>query len=130
MGELLALALAGAMGTLSRYGATALMTRLAGPDFPYGTLTVNALGSLLLGLLSHVLLHHPSVPPEWRVPLTTGFLGAFTTFSTFSVETVKLIDGGHHGAAAANIGLNLIIGITLAGAGLAIGRMLVPTGVG
>ncbi|MCO4743926.1 MAG: fluoride efflux transporter CrcB [Proteobacteria bacterium] len=124
--ELLALALAGAMGTLARYGATALVNHWAGPDFPYGTLAVNAVGSLLLGFLSHALLHHPSVPPEWRVPLTTGFLGAFTTFSTFSVETVKLLDAGQPGAAAANIALNLVLGLALAGAGLALGRAWIP----
>ena len=98
---------------LGRYGVTVAMTRWLGEDFPYGTLAVNALGSLLLGFLAHVLLHHPSVPPSWRLPLTTGFLGAFTTFSTFSVETVKLLDAGHHGAAASNVLANLALGLAL-----------------
>lgn len=124
--QLAALALAGAAGTLSRYGVGLLVTRVLGEDFPYGTLAVNAVGSLLLGLLAHVLLHHPSVPPSWRLPLTTGFLGAFTTFSTFSVETVKLLDSGQAGAAAANVAANLALGLALAGLGLWLGRTWVP----
>jgi len=126
MSQLAALALAGAAGTLGRYGVGALMTRWLGDGFPYGTLAVNALGSFLLGLLAHVLLHHPSVPPSWRVPLTTGFLGAFTTFSTFSVETVKLLDAGQTGAALGNVAANLVLGLALAGLGLTLGRAWVP----
>lgn len=126
MSQLAALALAGAAGSLGRYGLTVLATRWLGDAFPYGTLAVNALGSLLLGLLAHVLLYHPSVPPGWRLPLTTGFLGAFTTFSTFSVETVNLVESGQPSAALGNVALNLILGLLLAAAGLSLGRAWVP----
>ena len=129
MTELIALASAGALGALSRYGMTGLMIRVAGADFPYGTLTVNTIGSFVLGFLTHVLLHHPSVPPEWRAPIMSGFLGSFTTFSSFSVETVRLFDAGNHQAAMMNVALNLVLGMVLAALGLTLGRAMVPVSV-
>ena len=120
--HLVMLAVSGALGTLARYGGTQLCQRLLGPDFPWGTLVVNGLGSFLLGLLSHVLLHHPAIPSEWRVPMTTGFLGAFTTFSTFSVETVQLAEAGRLDSAIVNVVANGTLGLLLAAFGLALGR--------
>lgn len=126
MTQLLALALAGSVGTLARFGVGQAVASAVGEDFPYGTLTANALGSLLMGFLAHVLLHHPGIPPSARVPLTTGLLGAFTTFSTFSLDTVRLLEAGRHGAALGNVVSNVTLGLLLCAMGLALGRAWVP----
>ena len=126
MSQLAALALAGAVGTVARFGLGELVAGRFGERFPYDTLTVNALGSLIMGLFAHVLLYHPLVPPHYRVPLTTGLLGAFTTFSTFSLDTVRLIESGQLGAAALNVLLNVATGLLLCSAGLWVGRAWVP----
>jgi CrcB protein len=126
MTQLVALAAAGAVGTLARFGLGQVVSGWLGDDFPYSTLAANALGSLLMGFLAHVLLHHPQIPPQARVPLTTGLLGAFTTFSTFSLDTVRLLEAGRQGAALANIASNVSLGLALCALGLAAGRAWVP----
>ena len=100
--KLLWLMLAGALGALSRYGLTqgigalqqrgsfALLASLAGPAFPLATLLINVLGTFVLSALTTLVLQG-LVRPEWRLILGTGFLGAFTTFSTFGVEAEALI---------------------------------------
>jgi CrcB protein len=66
----------------------------AGSSFPAGTLVVNLLGCFLLGGIAEYAMRHLSVPPEWRIGMTVGFLGAFTTFSTFTFEAVRLMQDG------------------------------------
>ncbi|TNE89371.1 MAG: fluoride efflux transporter CrcB [Deltaproteobacteria bacterium] len=129
MSQLVALAIAGAVGTLARFGLGRLIAESMGPAFPYDTLAVNALGSLLMGLFAHVLLYHPQIPPHYRVPLTTGLLGAFTTFSTFSLDTVRLLEAGQPGAALANVAANVVLGLVLCSGGLMVGRAWIPTPV-
>jgi fluoride exporter len=84
----------GTAGTLARYGLQGLVQQRTGATFPYGTLIVNLVGCLLLGGIGEYALTHLTVPPEWRIGITVGFFGAFTTFSTFSWETVRLIQDG------------------------------------
>ena len=88
------LAVFGSIGTLARYGLQGVVQNRAGSTFPAGTLMVNLLGCFLLGGLGQYSFTHMSVPADWRVGLTVGFFGAFTTFSTFSWETVHLLDDG------------------------------------
>ena len=89
--QLLGIGLCGALGAMLRYGVALWIPP---GRIPWGTLAVNVVGSFLLGLLVALSLEGHLVPRAWRLPLTTGFLGAFTTFSTFSVETVRLLQQG------------------------------------
>lgn len=101
----------GAAGTLARYGLQGVVQERTGPAFPYGTLAVNIVGCFLLGGIAEYALTHLSVPPEWRIGITTGFLGAFTTFSTFSWETVRLIQEGEWKRASVYVLVSLIGGL-------------------
>lgn len=90
----------GAAGTLARYGLQGLVQERTGPGFPSGTLSVNLIGCLLLGIVGEYALAHLAFRPEWRIGITVGFFGAFTTFSTFSYETVRMVQDGEWRAAA------------------------------
>jgi CrcB protein len=103
----------GAVGTLARYGLQGLVQHRTGSDFPSGTLVVNLAGSFLLGGIAQYGLTHLTIPPEWRIGITVGFFGAFTTFSTFSWEAVHLLEGGEWGRAATYV-LSSVIGGLLA----------------
>lgn len=111
----LSVALGGALGAVARYG---LSTWLYNPEqrIPWGTLTANVVGSFLMGVLFVVILERAKLPPEMRLFLMTGFLGAFTTFSAFSLESVALIHEGHVMAAI----FYVILSITLCIAALAV----------
>jgi CrcB protein len=107
---LLMVALGGAVGAVSRYGLSGWVQGMWGTTFPMGTMAVNVLGSLLLGLLLP-LFENLAWSAEVRTLATMGFLGAFTTFSTFSYEAVALLQGGEWGRAAAYMGGSLFLGI-------------------
>ena len=124
MKELVFLGLAGALGAISRYGLSCASVRVLGSDFPYGTLLVNILGCLGLGLLMHIGLTTDIIPQSLRLVLSVGFLGAFTTFSTFSYETTRYIQNGAWLSVAGNIGANVILGILATIAGLALGQVI------
>jgi len=117
MSAALAVALGGAFGALARYGAGALIARLIGGTFPWATLSVNVLGSFALGLLAPLALSR-GLSPELRLLLTTGFMGAFTTFSTFSLETLQLARAGGVILPLGNALLNLCLGLAACYAGL------------
>jgi len=109
--ELLLIAAGGALGALSRYGlASWIDGRFAG-RYPAGTLSVNVLGCLILGALMAVAEDSASISPRLRLFVGVGLLGAFTTFSTFSVETLALMREGRSGVALASVGLNLALGL-------------------
>ena len=82
------------IGGAGRHGVNVLAVRLFGPAFPAGTLVVNVLGCLLMGLIAGFFAHRASLPQEARLFLTTGLLGGFTTFSAFSLETALMIEKG------------------------------------
>lgn len=91
----LLVAMGGALGAVSRYGVNALLFPLFQERFPLATLAANVVGSLLMGFLYVVIIEKALLPPEWRNILMVGFLGAFTTFSAFSLETLALWQNGH-----------------------------------
>ena len=125
MKELVAIAAAGALGTLGRYSISRWAYHALGPHFAYGTLAVNVVGCFLLGFLMQVGMTSEAIPRTLRLALTTGFLGAFTTFSTFGYETVRYVENGTLGLAAANIGANVAVGLLAAWGGLAAARALI-----
>ncbi len=124
MSQTLASALGGALGALGRFWASNGVYALLGRGFPYGTLAVNLLGSLLMGLGYVWLLERSSLGPEWRALLLVGFLGAFTTFSTFSIETLNLIEGGEPLKALLNVLLSVGLCVFAAWGGVLLGRSL------
>lgn len=124
MQQLLAIAGGGALGAVLRYGMSNAIYRVLGRDFPYGTLAVNVLGSLLMGFLVVVLLERVAVSDEWRAALLVGLLGAFTTFSTFSLETLTLFESGEPMKAIANIVLSVSFCLAATWLGLSLGRQL------
>ena len=99
----LALALGGAFGAIARYWMSTGLNQLSQLLFPLGTFSVNVLGSFFIGGLYIYLSERPDLPEASRHLLITGFLGALTTFSTFSLETLLLIEQGHYNTALYNI---------------------------
>ena len=121
---LIMIGVAGALGALSRYGLSSAVSRIGGGNFPWGTLCVNLIGCFLIGLIMHVSLNTDIIPNQWRTAVVVGFLGALTTFSSFSYETIGLIEKSAYGAAVGNIAVNVIAGITATIIGLAIGKII------
>lgn len=97
---------------------------LFGRDFPYGTLAVNVAGSLLMGVSFVLLVERLGSAPEWRALVMIGFLGAFTTFSTFSLETVQLLEGGAVGRAMINVLSSVAFCLVATWLGIVLGRQL------
>jgi CrcB protein len=124
MNQALAIAAGGAIGALLRYWASTGVHALLGRGFPYGTLFVNVLGSLLMGFLYIWLLERMAVSPLVRAFLLIGILGAFTTFSTFSMETLNLMESGQLGKALVNIVVSVIVCVTAAALGVLAARQL------
>jgi len=122
--QILAIAGGGALGAVLRFGMSNVVYRMLGREFPYGTLAVNVLGSLLMGFLFVVLLERIVVSAEWRAALLVGLLGAFTTFSTFSFETLALFEGGEPVKAITNIALSVFLCLAATWLGLSLGRQL------
>jgi CrcB protein len=112
-------ALGGAVGSALRYGVGLAVQNRSGADFPVGTLVVNLTGCLLVGFLIRYALATPAITPEFRALLTIGLCGGYTTFSTFSYETVALIQDGDWGRAALYVGLSVLGSIVGVGLGIA-----------
>ncbi len=124
MMQSLAIAAGGAAGALLRYWTSIAVHALAGRGFPYGTLVVNVAGSLAMGVLFVVLTERVEMSAIWRAALLIGLLGAFTTYSTFSIETVNLVEQGEHLKAALNAVGNVVLCVAACWGGVLFGRQL------
>ena len=120
MMSIISIAIGGAAGSLCRYGMSNGIYLLLGRSFPYGTLAVNILGSFVMGIVYILMIERASISEELRAGITIGLLGAFTTFSAFSIETINLIESGE----ILKAGLNILFSITLCIAGCWLGMNL------
>ena len=124
MSQLAAIAGGGAIGALLRFWVSGAVYSLTGRGFPWGTFLVNVLGSFLMGLLVILLIERTGSGPGLRAFLLIGLLGAFTTFSTFSIETINLIEGGQLVRALFNAILSVVVCVGAAGLGVILGRQI------
>ena len=122
MNAWLAVFFGGGLGCVSRFAVVRGATALGAAAFPWGTLAVNVGGSLLAGVAHALLVERFDSASEWRALFMTGFLGGFTTFSAFSLETVRLAEEGQLAAAAANAALNLVLCLAACALGLLLVR--------
>jgi CrcB protein len=119
-----AIAVAGAIGALARYGLEGLVSRRAPGAFPWGTFVVNVSGAFVLGFVFTVMTEQFTVAPWIRGAVTIGLLGAYTTFSTLSFESYRLLEDGAIGIAAANMFGSLAAGLAAVYLGVITGRAL------
>ena len=121
---LLFIGLGGFVGAVTRYLVDGAVTDRTGGGFPWGTLAINLSGSFVLGLLFAMSAERAILPADIRGPLMIGFLGAYTTFSTFMLESWRLIESGAWGPAVANLGGSVALGLVAMFLGLTLGRAL------
>lgn len=114
----------GAVGAVTRYWLSSISYQRFGHGFPYGTLIVNFSGSLVIGFLYFWLVNRFALDAELRALLIVGFLGAFTTFSAFSVETLILLEQGAWMKGLAYVGLSVTLCLAAAGAGMWLARSI------
>lgn len=120
----LLVALGGAAGSMLRYATGLGATRLLGPGFPWGTLIVNVAGSFVIGLFVEAIARRFDASEPARLLLVTGFLGGFTTFSSFSLDAAALIERGQAGLALLYMGGSVILSLAAVFAGLALARVV------
>ncbi len=124
MNKFIFIAIGGACGSLMRYWVSGLGHKLFGTGFPFGTFAVNMLGCLFFGIVWAALEPRLGAAAELRIFLLVGFMGAFTTYSTYMFESAQLLRDGQFLLAGANIGGQTILGLVLLLLGMAIGKML------
>jgi fluoride exporter len=112
------IAVFGAIGTLARYGLQGLVHARTGGTFPYGTLLINLTGCFLLGLIGQFTLNRMIISPDWRVAITVGFFGGYTTFSSFGWETAKMLEDGEWLPAGTYVAASVVVGLLLSIAGI------------
>lgn len=124
MGKLFLIGLAGFIGTLSRYWMSGVVAKRYGETFPWGTLLVNLVGCFLVGLLFYLLQERFLVNQTMRTVVLIGFLGGFTTFSSFGLQTFTLLQDGQFGLAALNVTASNVVGMLLVWAGYTLAKIL------
>lgn len=122
MQQILAIGVGGAVGSVLRYWLSTAVYTAAGRGFPYGTLAVNVIGSLAMGLLFVVFVERLTEAAVWRAALLTGVLGGFTTFSAFSIETFNLLEQGEPLKAVANAVLSVVLCVGATWLGVVLAR--------
>ena len=124
VGQLLAIACGGALGAVSRFGLQQWISTLYNGRFPVAIFLANSLGSLCLGLVYVLITEKGMLPETWRPFIMIGLLGAFTTFSTFSLDSLRLMEQGYWMLALSNIIANVAFGLFGAFVGMSVGRWL------
>ncbi|AFM41597.1 camphor resistance protein CrcB [Desulfosporosinus acidiphilus SJ4] len=122
--SIIVIALGGALGALSRYGLGLWVSSKWGQGFPLGTFLINITGAFLLGFLNILFIERLTLSSLWRLGIGVGFLGAYTTFSTFSYEAIMLLEGGSILTAGLYTVLTVIIGFAAAALGVGLARIL------
>ncbi len=121
--KILLLALAGAFGTITRYALAGVVQKMSGHSFPWGTMAVNILGCFIAGLIWSLIEGRINISGELRIIIFVGFFGAFTTFSTFILESGELFRNSQYMLAMINIGMQNIFGLAAMFAGVMLGRL-------
>lgn len=124
MEQLFYIAIMGALGCISRYLLSGFVYKLFGAAFPYGTLAVNLVGAFLIGLIMEFSIRSVLIPPALRIALTIGFLGGLTTFSTFSLETFRLLEEGALVVAMLNVLISVVACLACTWLGIVVARAL------
>lgn len=124
MNNILLVALGGAIGSVCRYLVGVWTLRQFGPAFPWGTLTVNVIGSFAIGFLAELIIRRFDMSTDLRLLIITGILGGFTTFSAFSLDVISLFERGATTAGAAYLVASVAISLGAVFAGLALGRAM------
>ena len=114
----------GFLGAISRYVIDGWVSSLTGGKFPWGTLVVNLSGSFVLGLLFALSVERASISSSIRAPVLIGFVGAYTTFSTLSLESWRLVEDGSWAPGMGNLAGSMVLGLVAVVAGLTLGRAL------
>ena len=122
--QLIAIAFGGAIGALSRFGLQQWLAPMYSGRFPLAIFIANSIGSLCIGLIYVLIVERGMLPEVWRAFLMVGLLGAFTTFSAFSLDSLRLIEQGEGLIALSNIFANVVVGLISAFIGMSIGRWL------
>ena len=120
--NILIIGVGGFVGAISRYGMALWIGQRWGRSFPLGTFVVNVSGSFLIGLLMTLIADRFTMNPQWRLLLVVGFLGAYTTFSTFEYETGAMLKDGEWAFAMLNIVLSVVVGFVALKLGEAIAK--------
>jgi fluoride exporter len=122
MSRFLIVAFGGALGAMSRYGVALIVATFWKRDFPLATLLINVTGSFILGFFSTFAAERSSFDPMWRLLVATGFVGAYTTFSTFEYETQRLTESGAVAWAAVNVITSVVAGFAAVYLGVSVAR--------
>ncbi len=121
---MLMIALGGALGAMGRYAVSGWTYQMLGESFPYGTLAVNLIGCLLLGVVQQIGDTTNLISQETRIAVAVGFLGAFTTYSTFGFETLRQLEAGSFLPAITNVTAHLLMGLLAVWLGMTLVRLL------
>lgn len=120
----LMVALGGSAGAIARYAVGSYIGNRMGSRFPYGTFVINISGSFVIGLVMTILAKHSQMSRSWLYLIPIGFIGAYTTFSTFEFETLRLIQDGQSFSALLNAALSVMVGFAMVWIGMVAGRAL------